>query len=297
MEPIQRIHHISATVGDPNETLQFYRDVLKLRLVKQTVNFDDEGTYHLYFANQNVDAGSIITFFPLMNDLQGRVGAGQVRRIAFSVPKNTLSEWKTHLVQHAIAFTEESLFQEPALIFKDPYGLSLALVESEVTKEDTQIIGFYGVELLSEAPHETFKFLMQEMGLLLKQVTPEYYHLQMVGEEGHQILVNREMIQRGRLGIGTVHHIAWSVPDKNKLLQWNETIEKEGTVTDIINRKYFYSAYFRDPGQIIYELATTGPGFTVDETFVDLGSTLMLPEDHESERASIEARLPKLNLK
>lgn len=297
MEPIQRIHHISAKVGDPNENLHFYRDVLGLRLIKQTVNFDDEGTYHLYFANENVEAGNIITFFPLMNDLYGRVGAGQVRRIAFSIPKDTLSDWKAYLDSHAVNFTVESLFQKPSLLFKDPHGLSLALVETEETKEDAQIIGLYGVELLSEAPHETFKFLMQEMGLLLNQVTSDYYHLTMVGNEGHQILINREMTKRGRLGKGTVHHIAWSVPAKDKLRQWKAIIEKEYKVTDILNRKYFHSAYFRDPGHIIYELATAGPGFTVDESFAELGSTLMLPEEYKHERESIEASLPKLNLK
>ena len=120
MKPIQRIHHISATVGDPNENLEFYRDILKLRLVKQTVNFEDKNTYHLYFANDAVDVGSIITFFPLTNDLEGRVGAGQTRRIAFSVPKERLNEWQLHLEYHKIHYTKENLFGADALLFKDP---------------------------------------------------------------------------------------------------------------------------------------------------------------------------------
>lgn len=296
MEPIQRIHHISATVGDPNENLHFYREVLKLRLVKQTVNFDDENTYHLYFANDAVDAGSIITFFPLTSDLYGRVGAGQTRRIAFSVPKGRLDEWQKQLESQNVDYTTEALFGTEALLFNDPHGLSLALVESNEKREDFNIIGFYGVELLSERPDETFKFLMQEMGLALIQVTSEFYHLELVGEEQHQVLLNREITKRGRLGIGTVHHIAWSFPDKEKLIEWKKTIEKEQKVTDIHNRKYFHSAYFRDPGHIIYELATAGPGFTVDEEFSALGSTLMLPEHYESEREEITASLPKLNL-
>lgn len=296
MEPIQRIHHISATVGDPNENLHFYRDVLKLRLVKQTVNFDDENTYHLYFANNTVDAGSIITFFPLTNDLYGRVGAGQTRRIAFSVPKGRLGEWETQLESENVRYTKEKLFGADALLFNDPHGLSLALVESNENRKDLSIIGFYGVELLSEAPDNTFKFLMQEMGLNLIQVTPEFYHLELVGEEKHQVLVNREITGRGRLGIGTVHHIAWSVPDQEKLKAWKQRIEKEKNITDIHDRKYFHSAYFRDPGHIIYELATVGPGFTVDEEINHLGTSLMLPEHHEVQREEITASLPKLNL-
>lgn len=296
MEPIQRIHHISATVGDPNENLHFYREVLGLRLIKQTVNFDDENTYHLYFANDKVDAGSIITFFPLMNDLQGRVGAGQTRRIAFSVPKGSLTQWQRQLKNYKISYTAEKLFGAAALLFNDPHGLSLALVESSEKQEDFNIIGFYGVELLTETPDATFKFLMQKMGLELIQVTPQYYHLELIGEEKHQVLVNREMTKRGRLGIGTVHHIAWSVPTKEQLSGWLEKINKEFNSTDIINRKYFHSAYFRDPGHIIYELATAGPGFTVDETFDELGTSLMLPEHYEHQREEIENSLPKLNL-
>lgn len=296
MEPIQRIHHISATVGDPNENLQFYRDILQMRLIKQTVNFDDDNTYHLYFANEEVDAGSVMTFFPLTNDLYGRVGAGQVRRIAFSIPKGSFAEWQSQLTKHTVTFSEESLFNKKALIFNDPHNISLALIESEETREDIKILGFYGVELLSENPDETFKFLMQELGLELTQVSSEYYHLEMVGDEGQQVLVHRKMTKRGRLGIGTVHHIAWSVPNEEKLGEWINDIGKEYKTSDIINRKYFHSAYFRDPGHIIYELATVGPGFTVDETFAELGTSLMLPKHYENKRKEIESSLPKLEL-
>lgn len=295
MEPIQRIHHISATVGDPNQNLQFYRDVLGLRLVKKTVAFEDNGTYHLYFANEDADDSTIMTFFPLSNDLHSRVGAGQVRRIAFAILKGTLTNWKDQLGIHDVSSIEDSTFGAPALFFNDPHNLSIALVESETEKATQNILGFYGVELLSEKSDETLKQLLNKMGLNLLQVEDDYYHLEMVGTEKQKVLINRKMIKRGRLGIGTVHHIAWSIPDKSGLEEDKSFFEKEkSAVLAIRDRKYFESVYFKDPGQIIYELATVGPGLTVDEPFDQLGNTLMLPEQHEKHRDEIEAKLLKL---
>lgn len=294
MKPIQRIHHISATVGDANENLQFYRDVLGLRLVKKTVNFEDNGTYHLYFANEQADDGTIMTFFPLSNELHGRVGAGQVRRIAFAIPKGTLTYWKEQLAMHTISSIEDSSFGAPVLFFNDPHSLSMALVESDIESKNQGILGFYGVELLSEKPDDTLKQLLNEMGLKLLKVEDDYYHLEMVGLEKHKVLINRKMTKRGRLGIGTVHHIAWSIPNPSELEECKKRFEKETKVTDIRDRKYFKSIYFKDPGQIVYELATVGPGFTVDEPLDQLGTKLMLPEQYEDQRHEIEGRLPKL---
>ena len=296
MNPIQRIHHISATVADPNENLHFYRDILGLRLVKQTINFENKKMYHLYFANQQVDKGSIITFFPYTENPTGRVGAGQARHIAFKVPKNTLSQWKIHLTRYSVSYSEDTLFQKPALLFHDPHHLHLALVETEETKDDYQIIGLHGIELLSVDPTSTLKFLVQEMGLLLNKVTSSYYHLGMVGEEEQEVLINRTITKKGQLGMGTIHHVAWSVAHKENLKEWKETIAVKRKITNIENRKYFYSAYFKDPGQIIYELATEGPGFTVDESYDALGSSLKLPERYEEVREEIEKDLPKLKL-
>lgn len=296
MQTIKRIHHISATVADPNENLIFYRDILGLRLIKQTVNFEDNGTYHLYFANQNVDEGIIMTFFPLTNNLKGRVGTGQTRRIAFSIPKNSLPIWKERLTDHQISYEESDMFQAPSIIFRDSHDLSLALVETDIEAEDTNILGFYGVELLTSQPDETFKFLTREMGIQLMNVSEDYYTLEMIGKEIHRILINRQFSSRGRLGIGTVHHIAWSVTDENELISWKQYLESDYRVTSLMNRKYFKSIYFREPGNIFYELATEGPGFTVDESFSNLGKKLMLPEQYESQRTEIEAKLPNLNL-
>lgn len=227
MESIKKIHHISATVGDPNENLHFYRDVLNLKLIKKTVNFENKYAYHLYFSNKNVDAGSIITFFPRVDDLYGKVGGGQVRQIGFAVPKNSLESWKNQLNEHHIHFTESSLNGNDALFFHDPHSLSMALVESSTSAGSKDILGFYGVELLSSYPAETVRLLIHQMGLVLKKISEDYYHLETIGEEKHQILLGRKTHKKGQLGIGTVHHIAWSVSDKEELLNWKELLEEK----------------------------------------------------------------------
>lgn len=296
METIRRIHHLSATVGDPNENLKFYRDLLGLKLVKQTVNFEDNDTYHLYFANQAVDDGSIITFFPLEGPRKGRTGAGQVRRIAFSVPKGSLAVWKKRLTKNEITFETQTLFRKQTILFTDPHNIHLALVESDKESVDEKVLGFHGVEILSESPVDTLNMLTQEMGLFLKEITTDYYHLEMSGAEKHQILIYRKVSKRGRLGIGTVHHIAWSVSNKAELIEWKKRLEKGRNISEIHDRKYFHSTYLRDPGRVIYELATEGPGFTVDESMEMLGTKLMLPQQYEIHRKEIEEKLPKLDI-
>lgn len=291
---IERIHHLSATVGNPLENYRFYRDVLKLRLVKKTVNFEEKNTYHLYFSNNQVDSRPIMTFFPLDNDLYGRVGGGQVRTIGFFIPKSSINDWKAQLKMHDVDFVEELFNHQRALTFKDPHNLSIALIESKNISSDIKIIEFYGVELLSTHPKQTLNVLKDEMGLILKETSENFYHLEMSGHEKHQILVRKESQNRGHLGIVTVHHIAWSVPDVENLSSWKKRLEDKRHVSNIEDRKYFKSIYTRDPGRIIYEFATEGPGFMVDELFEELGTKLMLPNHYENERSSIEMSLPKL---
>ena len=252
MRPIERIHHLSATVGNPVENYTFYRDVLKLRLVKKTVNFEDKDTYHLYFSNDEVDSGTIMTFFPLDNDLYGRVGGGQVRTIAFAIPKGSINNWKSQLKKHQVVFKKEQMNKQSALTFNDPHGLSIALVGIETDLDNMKILGFYGVELLSTHPEHILNALKDEMGLELKETSERFYHLEMIGHEKHQILVLKEVQKRGRLGIGTVNYIAWSVPDIESLSSWKEYFEEKRHVSNVEDRKYFNSTYTRDPGRIIY---------------------------------------------
>lgn len=295
MEAIKRIHHISAIVGDPRENIDFYEGVLRLRLVKQTVNFDDPETYHLYFGNETATPGTLITFFPWSTASRGRVGSGQVGRIAFRVPKGSLAYWNERLTSFDIDFMVTRLFLKPTIEFEDPHGLAIALVEGEEETSDTQIIGFHGTALLSSSPKQTVKTLVDDLGLHVLSETEETYHLETIGVEKHHIIVPKERLARGRFGVGTVHHIAWSVPDNESQRQWQDYLyEEKYNVTEIKDRQYFKAIYFIEKGNVIFEIATDGPGFTINESMERLGETLMLPPQFETMREKLEQDLPSL---
>lgn len=297
MEPIKRIHHITAIAGPPQENLHFYRDILGLKLIKQTVNFDDTNTYHFYFSNKDMDDGTVLTFFPWDTRNRGVKGSGQVGRIAFSVPSGSLNHWKNHLKTHNIDFNESNMFGQDGIIFEDNHTLRLAIVETDKVKDSNDIIGFYGVELLSAKPEETHDTLRKELGLNELDSTTDFYHLETDGEERHHIVIPRVAPQRGRDGVGTVHHIAWSMPDDARQLEWQEYLESQGhRVTEVKDRNYFKAIYMREKGHVLYEYATDGPGFAVDEPIETLGQKLMLPEQYESQREEIESTLPKVEL-
>lgn len=298
MHKINRIHHLTAIGGPAQENYDFYHQVLGLRLVKQTVNFDDEETYHFYFANQAADEGTILTFFPWENDKQGRKGGGQVGRMAFSIPKGSLDYWRKRLENHQVEVQDNDEFGTAGIAFEDSHTVRLALIESDKTASENDILGFFGAELLSINPAESHKQLIEELGLSdLGDLHPDYHTLETLGEEKHRIIIPKEKIGYGRLGIGTVHHIAWSMPtpeDLNEYLTFFKN--KKYNVTQVKDRKYFESIYVRDQGKVLYEFATDGPGFAVDEPEDKLGQKLMLPDQFESQRSEIEAKLPKLVL-
>ncbi len=297
MQPIDKIHHISAIVGDPNENIIFYRDVLGLKLVKQTVNFDDPHTYHLYFSNQSVDNGTIMTFFPWTNNRKGRVGSGQVGTIAFRIPKSSLPFWHSHLAHHRVSVKKTRLFNRPTLELSDSHGLALALVESNTNANSSAILGFHGAVLLSAHPAETVRTLTDELGLKKELETGEHHHLLTAGEARHHIIVPKTDMRFGRWGIGTVHHIAWSVPTSQVQKEWQSFLaEHQYRVTEVKDRKYFNAIYFPEHGNILFEIATEEPGFAVDEPFDDLGTQLMLPPQFESRRSEITAHLPRLDV-
>jgi len=297
MEVIKRIHHITAIVGDPNENLRFYRDVLGLRLIKQTVNFDDSGVYHLYFGDYHGNPGTIITFFPWTNDNYGRKGSGQVGKIAFRVPKNSLDHWQEHLTNQNIEVHKTKLFGKDTLEFEDIHGLELAIVEGDTTADCPDILSFHGATLWSGDPEGTKTLLTDLMGLEKLNRDDDYLHYQTVGEEKHHIMIARSPHSRGRFGIGTVHHIAWSVPDLDKIKEWQTTLQEEKfQVTDVRDRNYFKSIYTSEAGNIVFEFATDGPGFDVDEDVASLGTALKLPEQYEHRRQEYETLLPKLDV-
>ncbi|MGO4941838.1 ring-cleaving dioxygenase [Ruoffia tabacinasalis] len=297
MEPVKHLHHITAIAGPPQENLHFYRDVLGLKLIKQTVNFDDVNTYHFYFSNKGMDDGTILTFFPWDTRNRGVKGSGQVGRIAFSVPNGSLEHWKKHLETHDVVFEESNMFGNRGIIFEDNHTLRLAIVETDAENKDSDILGFYGVELLSSRPEATRDTLRDQLGLEELEATLEFFHLETIGEQRHHIIIPKEAPARGRDGVGTVHHVAWSMEDDLKQQEWRKYLQDEGFhVTEVKDRNYFKAMYMREKGHVLFEYATDGPGFAVDEPVDALGQKLMLPEQYESQREEIERTLPKVEL-
>ena len=301
MDDISHIHHISAIVGNPEENIQFYRDILNLKLIKKTVNFDDPSTYHLYFANGNVDNGTILTFFNWPNNYKGRIGSGQVQRIAFRVPKGSLEDWEKHLQSHGIETARTQLFNKATVEFSDTHALPLALVEADEAHtydSGENIIGFHGVSMLSIEPYQTVRTLNEDMGLELIDENKSHIHLETKGEWRHHVIVQKEVADvRVRWGVGVVHHIAWSVPNDEEHKAWQMKMKDKGYhVTEVKDRNYFNAIYMKERGGIIFEFATEGPGFTIDERFEDLGTHLMLPPQYEEQREALLKLLPPIRI-
>ncbi|EOT45306.1 MULTISPECIES: VOC family protein [Enterococcus] len=293
MQEIQKIHHISAIVGDPQMTADFYRHVLGLRLIKKTVNFDDPHTYHLYFSTPSDDDGMVMTFFNWPNRYVGRIGSGQIGTIAFRIPKGSRAYWLDVLNARRISVQETQLFHRQTLEFTDRHGLKLALVETDVQKDTPAIIGFHGSVLLSEDITKTAKTL-STLGFSLVEDTTLSQKWQLLGASQHELIVPTHSLPAGRFGVGTVHHIAFYAEDETTQLAWQQNLMNRGfAVTEQKDRDYFKAIYFVEPGGVVFEIATAGPGFTVDEPAETLGSQLKLPNQYEHQRDEIMLHLPK----
>lgn len=293
------IHHITAIVGHPQENVDFYAGVLGLRLVKQTVNFDDPGTYHLYFGNEGGKPGSIITFFPWPGAHQGVIGDGQVGVTSYVVPKGALEFWKKRLEKYNVRFTIMNRFGEEYLEFDDPHGLHLEIVEREEGENNTwtfgevtpevAIKGFGGATLLSTQPNKTAELLENVMGLELVGKEGDFARYRSTADIGNIIDVKLTPIGRGQMGVGTVHHIAWRAIDDEDQLDWKKHVSNNGYgVTPVQDRNYFNAIYFREHGEILFEIATDPPGFAHDESQETMGEKLMLPSQYEPHRDQIE---------
>lgn len=288
VKKVKGIHHISAIVGDINENIKFYQDILGLRLVKQTLNFDDSAVYHLYFSNEQVNPGFLLTFFPWQHATHGRKGGGQIGRIAFRVPKGYLKEWEHYLFAKGIETTRSQLFGQDTLEFSDPHSLDLAIVETDVEHETRAIYDFHGVAILSENPTATKSLLTNDLGLL--KVGPHLFKTD--SPLAQHIIVNESPLPKGRWGTGTVHHLAWSVPSQTELLAWQDYFfEQQFAITEVKDRKYFKSIYLQEKGNVIFEFATVDPGLEVDESFDKLGQTLQIPPHFEIDRDNILAQI------
>ncbi|OMP66022.1 ring-cleaving dioxygenase [Domibacillus epiphyticus] len=293
------IHHITAIVGHPQENVDFYAGVLGLRLVKKTVNFDDPGTYHLYFGDQGGKPGTIITFFPWAGAKRGTIGDGQVGVTSYVVPEGALGFWEKRLDSFNISFQKTERFGEQYLAFSDPHGLQIDMVaraEGEkngwefggVTPE-VAIKGFGGAVLLSAQPGKTAALLEKVMGLEMGGKEGDLVRFRSSSEIGNVIDLKTTSSGRGQMGTGTVHHIAWRADDDHDQLDWKQHVEKYGYgVTPVQDRNYFNAIYFREHGEILFEIATDPPGFAHDESLETMGESLKLPAQYESHREKLE---------
>lgn len=296
------IHHITAIVGHPQENVDFYAGILGLRLVKQTVNFDDPGTYHLYFGNEGGKPGSIITFFPWAGARQGIIGDGQVGVTSYIIPKGAMDFWTKRLEKFKVPHTIMERFGEQYLEFDDPHGLHLELLEredgdsntwsfGEITP-DVAIKGFGGATLLSTQPERTAELLEKVMGLELVGKEGDFTRFSSTADIGNIIDLKLTSIGRGQMGVGTVHHIAWRAKDDQDQLNWQKYIAENGYgVTTVRDRNYFNAIYFREHGEILFEIATDPPGFAIDENHEKMGEKLMLPLQYEPHREQIKRSL------
>lgn len=306
---IPGIHHLTALASDPQANVDFYTEVLGLRLVKRTVNFDDPGTYHLYFGDELGRPGTILTFFPWPGAVRGRRGAGQATVTSFRVPAASLGYWRERLKRLGVeAEGSGRRFDREALTFLDPDGLKLELVASgdaapfepwrdAAVAPEHAVRGFHGVTLAASAFELSTRFLADVMGFeLVAEAGQRRLFCAGSGADRAAVeLVHVPAEPRGRISAGTVHHVAWRAPSDEEQHDWRVYLANRGVhVTPLADRNYFRSIYFREPGGVLFEIATDLPGFTIDESPEELGRELKLPPWLEPQRARIEATLPPL---
>jgi glyoxalase family protein len=310
MNKILGLHHITAIAGDAQRNYDFYTKTLGLRLVKKTVNFDDPQTYHFYFGDEVGTPGSILTFFPWANVRQGTNGAGMATEIGYSVPKASLDFWKTRFEKLNIIHDISERFGEKLLTFQDPDGLWLSLIEAKHNddrkgyetaeiKSDAALKGFHTVTLTLNNIKATADILTEIFGYKQTEQEGSLYRYKTDAVENAALVDLLEMpqAQRGLNAGGTNHHVAFRVKDEETLMAMREKVMAKGLqITEKINRDYFFSLYFREPGGVLFEIATDNPGFATDETVENLGSSLQLPDRYKPMRDKIEKGLPKLQI-
>ena len=302
------LHHVTAFSGPAMRNLDFHTRVLGQRLVKKTVNFDDPGTYHLYYGDAAGQPGTILTFFPIAHAAPGRVGIGETQETAFRVPRGSIGWWAHRLIETGVAHEPlVQVFGAPTLRFRDPDGMMLALVgvdgseteaawaSAEVPAEHA-IRGLHGVTLLLETEEATAAILTEVLGL--REEAREGNLIRFAGSAALGGFVTLRAVGGflpGRQGAGSVHHIAFRAADDAAQSAMAEKLAGLGLqVTEQRDRQYFRSVYFREPGGVLFEIATDAPGFAVDEPVESLGTALKLPAGLEPHRAQIEAVLPKV---
>lgn len=304
------LHHVTAIAGDPQRNIDFYIQGLGLRLVKRTVNFDDPSTYHLYYGDESGRPGSLLTFFPWRGVPAGRVGAGQSTSTAFSVPQHSVGWWRGHFIALGVEPTIVSVEGEDRLVVRDPDGLVLELVASATEDPrdpwDTPAVpaehavrGQHSSVLTVADADSTLRVLIEDLGMsMVWQAGGRSRVVAGEGGPGRIIdVVAQPGARRGLIAGGTVHHIAFRVPDRATQEKWRQDLIDRGhRVTEILDRQYFTSIYFREPGGVLFEIATDTPGFSVDEPLLELGRMLKLPPWLEPTREDIEHSLQQISL-
>jgi catechol 2,3-dioxygenase-like lactoylglutathione lyase family enzyme len=312
MMNISGLHHVTAIAGDPQRNLNFYVGLLGLRLVKRTINFDDPGSYHFYFGDARGTPGTILTFFPWPGAQRGTQGKGEVAATAFAISPASVGYWVDRLNQNHIAVEREpDRFGEEVVRFADPDGMPIELTATTPTAAvepwgdgtvpvEHALRGFHNVSAALEGYERTAKLLTEAFGYRLVKESGNRFRFAAQGEDGAGKLIDLLCIpdgRRGSGGAGSVHHIAFRAKDDAEQLAWREKIVGLGfNVSPVMDRTYFHSIYFREPGGILFEIATDPPGFTADETLDELGNNLRLPPWMESARAQIEQVLVPITL-
>jgi catechol 2,3-dioxygenase-like lactoylglutathione lyase family enzyme len=304
------IHHVTAITADAQANVDFYCGVLGQRLVKLTVNFDDPGSYHLYYGDERGRPGTIMTFFAWPGARRGRVGPPQLTATSYAAPAGSLGFWESRLKDHRVP-TEASAsrFGEQVLGFTDPDGMRLEIVATAAAggqapnggpvPAEHALRGFHGVTLSEEGYEKTARLLTDVMGFVESGGEGNRFRYRSAGG-GLAAVVDLLCVPDGRagaMGAGVVHHVAFRTPDDDQQAGWRQEVTRLGyNVSPVMDRSYFHSIYFREPGGVLFEIATDNPGFAADEPVDHLGTTLRLPPWMEPRRAEIERIVPPLTL-
>jgi glyoxalase family protein len=304
------IHHITAIAGNAKRNYDFYTKVLGLRFIKKTVNFDDPGTYHFYFGDEVGSPGTILTFFPWEGITKGKQGNGIATEIGYSVPDNSLAFWAERLNKNNVTINSTGTrFGEKYLAFEDPDGLPLSLIISNTSdnrkpwetadvKADVATKGFHNITLTLKTVESTANVLTDilDYKFLGKEGNRHRYRIDTVENAAIVDLIEDPTAASSVNAGGTIHHIAFRVKDETVLMEYREKVVRNYlNITQKIDRNYFFSLYFREPGGVLFEIATDNPGFAIDEPVNEFGKNLKLPAQYESNRSQIEAALPVLN--
>ena len=297
------LHHVTAIAGPPRDNLAFYVGTLGLRLVKKTVNFDDPATYHLYYGDTEGRPGSILTFFPWTYASQGHTGTGMVAATTFEVPLGSIAEWADRLGKAGANVADrQERFGEEVLPFHDPDGLPLELAATSRASqqggnEGIGVRGFHSVTLDVAELDDTAQLLGDIFAFRVDDESDGRLRFRTDRSSRADVIdvLKGDGSTSGRPGVGTVHHIAFRVDSEQEQLEWRDRLDAAGyRVTPVQDRQYFKSIYFREPGGILFEIATDPPGFTLDESLDELGTMLKLPPWLEPRRVQIEAYLEHL---